>query len=143
MTRSRKEVLRYSEQRVHSETLRRHYLKWRADQSPPLPIRCDNENCIFHTQKLVWNGKPLKPILDHRDGTNSDNRPEMLRLLCANCDSQLKETRGGGNVGKTKKSSGGFAKVSIDGERSYVLPVETGEFRISGCDDTDLDAGAP
>jgi len=67
----------------------RYYLRWRAVQDPPLPIRCDNPKCFFYNDPLRWNGEPLKPILDHRDGNNSDDRPEMLRLLCPNCDSQL------------------------------------------------------
>jgi hypothetical protein len=67
------------------------------------------------------------------DGNNSDNRPDMLRLLCPNCDSQL-PTRGGGNKGRIKKSEGGFAKVSRDGKHNYVLPVEPGVLTISGQD---------
>jgi len=65
----------------------------------------------------------------------------MLRLLCPNCDSQLK-TRGGGNAGRIEKSSGGFSKVSKDGDRAYVMPIETAEFRVSGSD-ISLDAGDP
>jgi hypothetical protein len=79
----------------------------------------------------VWNGKPFKPVLDHIDGNNSDNRSKMLRLLCPNCDSQL-PTRGGGNIGRIAKSEGGFAKVSHDGRRDYILPIETGMFTLTG-----------
>jgi hypothetical protein len=74
---------------------------------------------------------PLKPILDHMEGNNSDNRPEMLRLLCPNCDSQL-PTRGGANRGRIEKSEGGFAKVGKDGKRAYVLPAEPGRYTITG-----------
>jgi hypothetical protein len=73
---------------------------------------------------------PLKPILDHQEGVNADNRPHMLRLLCPNCDAQL-PTRGGGNKGKVEMSPGGFAKVS-GGHRSYTLPAEPGQYVVSG-----------
>jgi hypothetical protein len=94
-------------------------------------VRCDNPACFFHTNPLIWNGKPLKPILDHKGGNNTDNRPEMLQLLCPNCDSQ-QPTRGGANKGRIEKSEGGFAKVSKDGKRDYILPAEVGIFTLSG-----------
>jgi hypothetical protein len=112
-------------------TVWRHYVRWRQAQNPPLPVRCDNPACRFHTEPLIWNGKPLKPILDHKDGNNSDNRPEMLQLLCPNCDSQL-PTRGGANRGRIVKSEGGFAKVEKDGKRTYVLPANPGECNLTG-----------
>jgi len=36
----------------------------------------------------VYNNKPIVLQLDHINGTNNDNRPENLRLLCPNCHSQ-------------------------------------------------------
>src|SRR5215203_2335439 len=92
--RPQRDVLRHSLIGSSRATVWRHYLRWREEQDPPLPVRCDNPECFFHTNPLVWNGKPLKPILDHKEGNNTDNCPEMLRLLCSNCDSQL-DTRGG------------------------------------------------
>jgi hypothetical protein len=71
-----------------------------------MPIRCDNPQRHFHTAPLVLNGEPFKPILDHNNDNNSDNRPENLQLLCPNCDAQL-STRGGGNKGRIKKAYGG------------------------------------
>ncbi len=130
-TKPSREVLRYTRKVVSRSTVLRHYLRWRREQDPPLPVRCDNPECFFHTNALVWNGKPFKPILDHIEGNNSDNRPERLRLLCPNCDSQL-ITRGGGNIGRIEKSDGGFAKVAKDGRRHYVLPIETGMFTVTG-----------
>lgn len=127
-SRSPHDVLRYSLSETSRATVLRHYLRWRAEQNPPLPVRCDNPECFFHTNPLIWNGKPFKPILDHKDGNNTDNRPEMLRLLCPNCDSQL-ETRGGANKGRIEKAEGGFAKVSRDGKRAHVLPAEAGIYR--------------
>jgi hypothetical protein len=129
LRRSSRHVLRYTKKGESRDTVRRHFLRWRQEQSPPLPIRCDNPGCFFHTNPLTWNGKPLKPILDHVDGNNSDNRSKMLRLLCPNCDSQL-TTRGGGNKGRIDKEAGGFAKVSRDGLRAYVMPTEGGPFTV-------------
>jgi hypothetical protein len=63
--------------------------------------------------------------LDHLDGHNTDNRPELLRLLCRHCDAQL-ETRGGANKGRIEKATGGCAKLARDGKRRDVLPAETG-----------------
>ena len=125
------EVLVYRRAGAARSTVWRHYLRWRKEQNPPLPVRCDNPGCFFHSNPLIWNGEPLKPILDHREGTNTDHRPEMLQLLCPNCDSQL-STRGGANKGRTEKSEGGFAKVAKDGKRRYVLPAEPGSYVVSG-----------
>lgn len=91
--------------------------------------------CRFHTEPLEWNRRPFKLILDHIDGNSSDNRPEMLRFLCPNCDAQL-PTRGGGNRGRIEKSSGGFAKISKDGKRHYVMPADPGYYAIRGSDTT-------
>ena len=124
-------ALRYRRTGPSRATVRRQYLCWRQAQNPPLPVRCDNPACRFHTEPLIWNGRPFKPILDHKEGNNTDNRPEMLQLLCPNCDSQ-QPTRGGANKGRIQKSEGGFAKVSKDGNRDYVLPAETGFYSITG-----------
>ena len=124
---SARDVLRYCHTGPAQATVRRHYLRWRQEQNPPLPVRCDNETCRFYTEPLIWNGTPLKLILDHKEGNNTDNRPEMLRLLCPNCDSQ-QPTHGGANKGRIEKSEGGFAKVSKDGKRDYVMPAQAGIF---------------
>ncbi|HEY3116950.1 MAG TPA: hypothetical protein VGK54_09425 [Chloroflexota bacterium] len=124
-------VLHYSRTGPARATVWRHYLRWRREQNPPLPVRCDKQVCFFHSSPLVWNGKPLKPILDHVEGNNTDNRPEMLWLLCPNCDSQ-QPTQGGANRGRIQKSEGGFAKVSRDGKRDYILPAEGRGYSLSG-----------
>jgi hypothetical protein len=90
---SQHEVLRYCMGGKSRGTVRRYYLRWRQEQEPPLPERCDNQQCLFHTNPLVWNGKPLQLILDHINGNADDNNPNNLRLLCPNCDSQNTDTR--------------------------------------------------
>lgn len=132
-------VLRYTERKRSQGTVLRHYLRWRQTRNPPMAIdRCDNSNCYFHTNPLIWNGKPFKLILDHRNGVNSDNRPESLRLLCPICDSQL-DTRGGANAGKVEKSKTGFAIVNGEDRYYTILDLQSGiavgrinEFDISG-----------
>ena len=127
-------VLTYTLKGVWRSTVRRHYMRWRQEQEPPLPERCDNPDYWFHTHPLIWNGKPLKPILDHYNGNNTDNRTKNLRLLCPNCDSQNTDTRGGANKGRIEKTEDGFAIVARDGKRHHTLPVETGYYSASGGD---------
>lgn len=126
------DVLCYRDgKRRQSQTVRRHYDYWRQQQNPPLPERCDNDECRFHTEALVWNNKHLNPILDHKNGVNTDDRPKNLQLLCPNCDALNRETRGGANKGRTEKSPGGFAKVDRNGKRQYVLPAQHIRYVIS------------
>jgi hypothetical protein len=122
-------VLRYTKKKISATKARRHYLKWRESQG--IPVRCDEPLCRFHTEPLIWNGKPFKLVLDHKNGVNSYNRGENLQLLCPNCDSQLR-TRGGGNKGKVKKEEGGFAKKH--GEIwHYTVPADVGgKYQVSG-----------
>ena len=123
-------VLRYDPKRASQSTIRRHYLRWRREQK--LPLRCDNVSCTFHTEPLLWLGASLQAVLDHVNGNRFDNRPENLRLLCPNCDSQL-STRGGKNKGRIADlSTGGFALRRPDGKRDYVLPAETGYYALEG-----------
>ena len=70
------------------------YLAWREQQVPPIPVRCDNPKCRFHTEPLIWNDKPLIPVVHHIDGDEFDNRPHNICLLCRNCDSQKRITAG-------------------------------------------------
>jgi len=125
MAKDSNDVLRYSRERQPQQTVLRHYLRWRKWQVPPLPIRCDNPECQFHAQPLIWNDRPFKLILDHTCGVNSDNRPKSLRLLCPLCDSQ-QPTRGGGNKGRVEKSGSGFARVLDDVRHYELFPQESG-----------------
>lgn len=132
-------VLRYAASGGNQSTVRRHYMRWRREQNPPLPVRCDNRDCHFHTHPLIWNGEPLKPILDHENGNKADNRPFNLRLLCPNCDSQL-STRGGGNKGRVENWLDGFA-VTAESYRGYWL-FPTNSFSAAnippGCTEAEL-----
>jgi hypothetical protein len=127
------DVLCYGERSVSRATVRRHYLNWRKSRIPPIPEKCDNEECRFHSDDPWWNGAKLPLILDHRNGNNTDNRPKNVRLLCPNCDAQLVQTRGGANRGRIEKSSGGFAiRDKMTGLRQHILPAEPGHVELRG-----------
>lgn len=110
------DVLSYRLHGINQSTVKRYYAKWRKEQG--IPPRCDNPDCHFHTYPPVWNGKDLPFILDHIDGNRRDNRPQMLRYLYPNCDSQL-PTRGGGNKGRVKQLTENSFILEYDGHREY------------------------
>ncbi len=112
-------------------TVAAHYRKWREAQG--LPRRCDNPKCRFHTERLIWNRRQLPLVLDHKEGNANDNRPEMLRYLCPNCDSQL-ETRGGKNRGRVKNALQSFTITERDGRRAYTY-FPSGRLRFGGSAD--------
>src|SRR5574337_14122 len=101
-------VLRYQQGRRSQATVRRHFLEWRARQGPPIPVRCDIPSCQFFSGNLLWNGKPIRLVLDHVNGVSGDNSPQSLRLLCPNCNSQ-QGTHGGSNKGRVIQDMGGYA----------------------------------
>jgi hypothetical protein len=121
------EVLRYAD--ANRATVRKFYAEYRREHN--IPERCDNPLCIFHTNKLEWNGSRLPLVLDHVDGVRRDNRPKKLRYLCPNCEAQLL-TRGGRNKGRVELSSGGHAIRAGDGKRHYTLIAEGGAIQITG-----------
>lgn len=110
-----REVLVLGKTKKHQKTIRKYFRQWREEND--IPDRCDNPSCQFHTTPLSWNGKPLLPILDHREGNSHDNTPGSLRFLCPNCDSQL-TTRGGANRGRVSEEvEGGYTLHNRDGTR--------------------------
>lgn len=117
------EVLCYNSGKSR-KTVKSYFFAWRAEQNPPIPERCDNPECDFYSSPLVWNGKKLKPILDHIDGAHKNNSPKNLRLLCPNCNSQ-QETHGGGNKDRIEYSEGGYARKRKDGsgKKDYKMPI--------------------
>lgn len=126
-------ALVYSPTEPDRNKVRRQYRDWRREHK--LPDRCDNSGCVFYTQPLVWNAKPLPLVLDHVDGNKFDNRPEMLRYLCANCDSQL-ATRGGGNRNRIRgRHEQGFRIVERDGRTAYTY-FGSGGLRSGGSAET-------
>lgn len=50
-----------------------------------------------------WHNKPLTLIVDHINGHANDWRPDNIRLVCPNCDSQL-PTFKGRNKGNSKRT---------------------------------------
>ena len=124
------EVLAYKGGRRSQQTVKRSYLKWRAMQNPPIPLRCDNPSCHFHNNPLVWNSKQLNLILDHKNGVSGDNQPKNLHFLCPNCNSQ-QSTHGGGNKGRVEQHDGGYAIRRKDGKKDYTLPAEPGRYKMT------------
>jgi hypothetical protein len=115
-------VLKYRHIKANQRTVLRYYRTWRKERG--LPDRCDNPSCVFHTKKLEWNSEKLPLILDHESGNNRDNRPENLRYLCPNCDSQL-DTRGGSNRGRVQEAAAGrFILLNRDGSRFHSIFIE-------------------
>jgi hypothetical protein len=130
-------VLRYTKEPIGNESVKRAFRQWQTQQG--LLERCFFADCPTVATLQTWRGAPLTMILDHINGVNSDNRPENLRWVCPNCNSQL-PTYGGRNIGRVAdRSEGGFAVQEKDpatGEkrRHFTLPAEPGHFAISGGD---------
>lgn len=52
-------------------------------------VKLVKDECAICGQQPLWNGSPMKLILDHINGIFNDHRVENLRLVCPNCNSQL------------------------------------------------------
>ena len=112
-------------------TVRRRYMKNREKEGS---VRCDNPDCVFHTEPLFWQGKPLPLILDHIDGAARNNRLKNMRLLCPNCDAQNTATRGGANRGRIHYNASGY---EIHGTtQNTKMMAKAGRLVIVGCDVT-------
>lgn len=46
------------------------------------------EACCECSLESVWNGKPLKLQIEHKNGNPLDNRPHNVCFMCPNCHSQ-------------------------------------------------------
>ena len=87
------------------------------------------EICVGCGQEPYWNGNKLVLTLDHKNGNNTDNRIENLRLLCPNCHSQTL-TFAGKNRKSEKKIGLRRKKISIcSGEQ---LPAVSRKCLICG-----------
>jgi hypothetical protein len=116
------EILRFSGAKANQATVKKYYLLYRQEND--MPLRCDNELCVFHRNELSWNGQKLDVILDHIIGVRENNRPENLRLLCPNCESQL-STHSGRNKGRIKNvTTGGYVLASREGKLQHTMMAE-------------------
>src|SRR5262245_15302758 len=108
------DVLRHKHSKTRQQgTVKLAFYERRREKG--IPERCDNRTCMFHTGPLIWDGKPLKPVLDHKNGYWRDNSESNLQLLCPNCNSQ-QHTHGGKNRGKIKnETEDGWTRQNDDG----------------------------
>jgi hypothetical protein len=108
-------VLRFNGRKVDRGKVKRAYRAYRREMG--IPERCDNENCRFYSEPLLWNGKRLIPILDHLDGNRRDHSRANLQFLCPNCASQV-DTHGGRNRGRVvDESEYGYTLNNPDGTK--------------------------
>lgn len=84
--------------------------------------------CMVCGQGPVWNGKPLRFAIDHKNGNAKDCRWNNLQKICHNCHSQT-ETYCGRNQVKTDGN-----REMLNGDtiwcnscRRWLLPNEFGE----------------
>ena len=73
-TKSWRDVLAYRKVKTSRATIRRYFALYRRERN--IPDRCDNPECRFYAEPLLWNGVALPLILDHKEGNTWDNRPK-------------------------------------------------------------------
>lgn len=113
-------ILVYSQKSASQAKVRQAYEHYRKNMK--IPVRCDRKKCEFYRKPLVWNGRPFKPILNHKSGNRKDNNPYNLELLCPICDSQEIRTRGGANKGRIRnEDEHGYERLERDGSGMIVV----------------------
>lgn len=80
--------------KITRSTIRRYIQEDRGN-------KCEIDGCGVSS----WLNKDIVLIVDHINGDAGDNRPENVRLICPNCNSQT-PTFGGRNKGNGRKSRG-------------------------------------
>jgi hypothetical protein len=118
--------------RSDQKAVRREFMRWRAQQVPPIPYQCDNDKCTLHTSDPTWNGAPLRLDLSHTNGVKTDNRAANLKFLCPNCHSKETTTKGGANARRIEQSTGGFKITERDGSVAYVMPLDPILYGVAG-----------
>jgi len=110
-------------------TVRRYYSRWRKRNR--IPERCDIPSCVYHTNPLKWNEKPLPVILDHVNGNRKDNTTNNLRYLCPNCDAQ-QSTRGGKNKGRIQNETEmGYQVEHRNGQIDAIIHPKTFALKLN------------
>lgn len=101
---------------VKNSTYGRNSLKVRL-----LKLKMLTNKCEICGLDGIWNDKPIKMRLDHKNGVADDNRLSNLRMVCPNCDSQLDTFSGLNKKRVIRNNCKGCGKV--------VSPRSTGRCR--------------
>jgi len=85
-------------------------------------------------QDEIWNGEKMSLIIDHKNGDNTNNRIENLRILCPNCNATL-PTHGGKNIklkpkGKPKGKLFYFTPMNEEEKRELNKKQSLGQRKV-------------